>query len=168
MWVPDVTPTSISIPSSTGQGNINFETSSGNIENLIAVHPDSLPPAPTSLNLLYGAYAFDITGITHGSSVTLTLTAPNNLPAGTTYWKYQESHTPMWYPIATVLSGNELMITLTDGGTGDAYGVQNGVIHDPGAINIPQTPGIPEFPTVALPMISVIALMFFVQRRKHY
>jgi|GEM_PF-1880935 len=27
--------------------------------------------------------------------------------------------------------------------------------------------GIPEFPTVALPIISVIALMFLVQRRKH-
>ena len=30
-----------------------------------------------------------------------------------------------------------------------------------------QTQGIPEFPTMALPVISVIALMFFVVRRKH-
>ena len=34
-----------------------------------------------------------------------------------------------------------------------------------GICDVP-TPGIPEFPTVALPVISVIALMFFVHRKK--
>jgi len=162
-------PTPVYRPSITGQGDVGFETSSGSIENLITLNLTTLPPPPSGSNFLYGAFSFDIIGITPaGSSVTLTLTFPSLLPTGTTYWKYQAKRIPSWYSITPdSISGRQMTITLTDGGTGDDDGLANGIIHDPGSPNIPQTQTeVPEFPTILMPIAAIIGLTFLFQKRK--
>jgi hypothetical protein len=135
-----------SVGSSTGNGTVFFNTNSGAIENLTAVNVSVIPEAPPiGANLYYGLFGFNITGIIPGSSVNLTLTFPNNLPAGTTYWKYGANHSPHWYTIPSTISDNKLTITLVDGGVGDDDLKANGVIQDPGGPSIPPTP-IPSSP----------------------
>jgi PGF-pre-PGF domain-containing protein len=120
----------------TGLGEVKFETSSGNIGNLVAVNPDTLNP--DGYDLTYGTFSFNITGINYGSSVTLTLTFPNDLLPGTLYWQYNASS---WYSITPdAISGNQMTITLTDGGIEDADGSVNGEIYGSGGPGIPETP----------------------------
>ncbi len=68
------------------------------------------------------------------------MTYPDNLPSGTTYWKYQAGHNPPWYSITPdSINGKELKLTLTDGGIGDSDNTANGIISDPGAPSIPSS-----------------------------
>lgn len=94
------------------------------------IDPDApLSPAPPAgLVLPYGLIAFEITGIEPGSTVTVTIELPG--PA-TEYWKFQNGE---WFPLTdAAFDGNMLTLTLTDGGLGDASGVADGTIVDPGA-----------------------------------
>jgi hypothetical protein len=151
---------------------VYFDTGAGIIQNLTAVNPDDIPETPPSeANLNYGLFRFNITGVIPGDSVTLTLTFPEYLPAGTTYWKYganATNSTPHWYTIPSAINGNQITITLIDGGIGDDDGLVNGIIHDDGGPSIPQTPvpPVPEVPMIALMGIGVLTLLFVMRRMK--
>ncbi len=152
--MPGTKASSVQIVSSTGKGPVNFETTSGKIENPNAVDPSTLPQPPSGTNLFYGLFSFDITGIIPGSSATLTMTFPSNIPPGTTYWKYQSGHIPTWYSITPdSINGNELKLTLTDGGIGDSDNTANGIISDPGAPSLP-SPGDDIAPTTEISGIA--------------
>ena len=133
----------IPVQSSTGKGTLYFETNTGTIENLTAVNVSDIPvPPPAGVNLYYGLFRFNITSVPSGGSANLTLTFPDNLPAGTTYWKFganATNHTPHWYAIPLTISGNKLTITLTDGGLGDDDLTANGLVKDDGGPSIPDT-----------------------------
>lgn len=146
--------------------------SNGIIGNLSAVDPRTLPQPPVEANLLYGTFSFNIIGLDLQGNVTLFLTFPEVLPPGTVYWKYQANHDPQWYSITPdEINGTHMTITLTDGGIGDDDGLANREIYDPGGPGMPQTSGIPEngipeFPTIVMPIATVMGLMFLFQRRR--
>ena len=73
--------------------------------------------------------AFDITDIPVGGSVEVTLT----LPAGVTPNGYVKCTPDCALFDRAVINGNQVRLALTDGGAGDADGVADGVIRDPGA-----------------------------------
>ena len=89
-----------------------------------------------------GVFSFDITGLSNGQSVEVTLT----LPAGampTTYYKFQGGGSFEFLFDGTEgaqISGNVVTLTLVDGGVGDADGTANGTIVDPGAPGLTSTP----------------------------
>jgi hypothetical protein len=129
-----------------GNGNGNGNSGSGNngngnsgggcrFANLNSLNETNLPgDGMPDLDFSHGFFEFTIICSTPGSTVTVTLVFPENIPAGTQYWKYQNG---VWYQLPDSLVGdndgdNVLTITLTDGGIGDADGVANGVIVDPG------------------------------------
>ncbi len=145
-FLPLALPSGAPVESSTGKGTVFFNTDTGAIENLMAVNVSDIPEAPPGdVNLYYGLFRFNITGIPTGGSVNLTLTFPNNLPAGTTYWKYganASNATPHWYTIQSEVNGNKLAFTLTDGGDGDDDLAANGNIRDDNGPSIPQ-PALP-------------------------
>ncbi|MCL5674282.1 MAG: hypothetical protein M1501_00865, partial [Candidatus Omnitrophica bacterium] len=68
------------------------------------------------------------------ATITVTYVFPNDLPAGTKWYKYIETNPvgQQWveYPNAIIL-GNTVTVQLTDGGQGDQDGTANGVILDP-------------------------------------
>jgi S-layer protein (TIGR01567 family) len=135
-------PSGTSVESSTGKGTVIVNTDTGTVENLTAVNVSDIPEVPPAdANLYYGLFRFNITGISPGGSANITLTFPDNLPAGTIYWKYganATSTTPHWYTIPSTIDGKELTIMLTDGGDGDDDLVANGNIKDDGGPSIPQ------------------------------
>lgn len=117
---------------------VTVNSSAGQIENLSNT---ALPPAnsnaPATLSFPNGVFAFDITGLNPGGSATVTITLPAGA-APSSYYKFINGSSFEFLHTAgdlegAVISGNVVTLTLVDGGRGDADGIANGTIRDPGA-----------------------------------
>jgi hypothetical protein len=66
--------------------------------------------------------------------VSITITFPGNVPAGSQYWKCSVAEG--WINVTPLISDNDgdniLVLTIRDGGFGDEDGISNGVIVDDG------------------------------------
>jgi len=129
----------------TPAGTLTLTTNAGRVVGLTAVPLAGLPTPPAGMNLPYGAISFTIDDLEPGASVSLRINVPG--PA-TSYAKLTASG---WTLIpGAVTIGNGVAVTLTDGGVGDADGVANGRIVDPGAVVGP-TRQVPTTTTSAAP-----------------
>ena len=129
-------PTDAMVQSATGTGNVSFVSDSGTIEDLTALNESDLPEENPSVDFPHGLFSFNITGLTDGETVNVTIDFPQDIPTTAQYWKY---HTPEgWYqiPILSNDGDNIITIQLTDGGIGDDDSVANGVIVDDGGLGI--------------------------------
>ncbi|UCU99163.1 fibronectin type III domain-containing protein [Acidovorax radicis] len=99
-------------------------------------------PAPAGKTMPYGEYAFQATSCT--GTVTMAITYPQALPAGTQFWKYGPATaavggvvaTSTWFQLGgATLSADRLTVTyaVTDNGAGDSDGTI-GRISDPFAL----------------------------------
>ena len=122
------------VATATGSGTATFTVDNGNITGLTAIAENTLPTAgkPSGVTFPHGFFSFNITGIAPGSTVTVTITLPLDVPIGTQYWKYQAGSGWFSIPIGSDDGDNVITIQLTDGGLGDADGAVNGTIVDPG------------------------------------
>jgi phosphodiesterase/alkaline phosphatase D-like protein len=126
---------SYSVETATGLGLAFLSTNAGDIQNLTAVAESTLPTAgkPAWLYFPEGFFSFNIVNLAPGSTVTITIVLPNPLPANSQYWKFQNGN---WINCTSLLGSNDgdniITLTLTDGGLGDADGLANGTIVDPG------------------------------------
>jgi hypothetical protein len=138
-----------SITTSTNSGTLTLESNGGNFTAAIAIPIGSLPNQPGGYNFIHGLCGFTISDIEPGATVTITMTFPQQLPSNIQYLKYQPSHG--WFQIPIIsLNNKTITIQITDGGLGDADGLANGIIEDPGGVAIPVTPT----PTPANPLIG--------------
>jgi hypothetical protein len=120
--------------------------------------PNSPNSAPGGVDFPHGLFDFTLTGCTPASAVTLTITYPSALPAGTNYWKYGPvagNPAPHWYTLPSTIAGAVVTITITDGGLGDDDLTANGTIVDQGG---PGNPGPPGTAT-AIPTLGEWALI---------
>jgi len=126
-WLGEQYAPTKSTGTATGTGTASFTSSAGNIEGLTAV---ATPPG--ALVLPHGVFSFNVTGLTSGQTITITIVLPGPmLPLGAKWWKY---HAGLWYslPIGSDDGDNTITITLTDGVfPGDADSIP-GQITDPG------------------------------------
>ncbi len=167
-----------SVTTATGTGAATFDSDSGTIENLTAVAESSLPSeGKPALEFPHGFFEFDITGLSNGETVTLTIELPSPVPVGTQYWKYGPTTgdpTPHWYQIAMGDNDGDNIITITlqDGGLGDDDLTANGVIVDQGGPGNPPSPGgavsAPVFPSVYAGIAAALsaAVVAYIVRRK--
>jgi hypothetical protein len=123
------------VETATGTGTAYFSASAGTLTGLSAVAEGSLPgpcvaTKPSDLLFPHGLFSFDITGLTPGATVTVTIT----LPPGFVLTEYWKCHSGVWIQIPMTVVGppNVIMITLVDGGLGDDDGLANGTIVDQG------------------------------------
>ncbi len=132
----------------------------------------ALPPRVT---LPHGAVSLRLTDGTPGSNATVVLTYPEDLPAGTRYYKYgptADNPADHWYAYpGAVISGNTITLTLTDGGAGDSDLSVNGIIADPGGPawisapgNVTAIPTLPQWAMMLLAGIMGILALSKVQR----
>ena len=143
--------------SATGTGVVTFGNDAGVITGLTAVAEATLPTIgkPAGVIFPHGLFSFNIIGITAGSCVTVTITLPSPMPVGTQYWKCQNG---TWINCTSLLGDddgdNVLTLRLCDGGLGDADGVANGIIVDPGGpvIAAPSTAASGVSPTPPRPL----------------
>ena len=76
-----------------------------------------------------GLVTYKITGLAAGASVQVALTFPSGVPSGSKIYKTSSSGFQEFSNAS--ISGNTVILTLTDGGIGDSDGSANGVIEDP-------------------------------------
>jgi hypothetical protein len=123
-----------SVTTSTDTGTASFSTLNGYITDLTALDESELDCMPNgNLDFPHGLFSFTITGITPGSSVTVVIILPSDMPTDTEYWKCINGQ---WVDATSILGSNNgdsvITLTLTDGGPFDADGQANGTIVDPG------------------------------------
>ncbi|MGD0353402.1 MAG: choice-of-anchor U domain-containing protein [Dehalococcoidia bacterium] len=135
-----------SVSTATGTGTATFTTSNGSITGLTAAI--STPCGTLSgFSFPQGFFSFNVTDIPTGSTVTITITLPSNMPTGTQYWKCING---AWVNCTSLLGHNDgdniLTLTIKDGGLGDADGQADGKIADPGGPAVPVPVQVPVMP----------------------
>jgi hypothetical protein len=92
------------------------------------------PPAapPEGVTFPHGVFNFTASGCQTGSTLAMTVTYPQALPAGAQYWKYINGS---WQTIPATINGASVTFNITDNGPLDANGAA-GVIRDPGGVGI--------------------------------
>ena len=129
----------VSVPSPTGTGELIFHASlmGGPLFLQVAPYTGTPPvPPPAGYELPHGLYSITVSGLTPGATVTIDVILPTPLPIGAV-WLKLIGNSWVALPVGDDDGDNVITITLTDGGQGDADGVANGVIIDPGGPAIP-------------------------------
>jgi hypothetical protein len=90
---------------------------------------------PSGYEFPDGLASYQVIGVIRGSTITVKVTFPSGIPAGSKVFKvgstgFKEVANP-------VVQDNTVTLTLTDGGAGDSDGVANGVIVDPVGVGAP-------------------------------
>jgi hypothetical protein len=147
-------------PSATGTGTIGASFTGGGpsctftVRQFIRASGDpASPPVAPPTDFPHGLFDFTTSSCTPGSTITMTVTWPTALPAGTRYYKYGPTPTnpaPHWYQLPATISGNVTTFSITDGGLGDDDLAANGTIVDQGGPGLPAIPGAPrQVPTLS-------------------
>lgn len=124
-----------------GLDHVLILTSDGNMANVQVMTEDdptiSQTGRPSDTEFPYGAFKFTVTDIEPGAEVTISVTFPDEVPAGSRYYKLSQTG-GAWTEVPYTLSedGRTITFTLTDGGEFDADGQENGSILDPGALGV--------------------------------
>jgi len=149
------------VDTATGTGIATFTTSGGSINNLTAL-TETACGTLAGYSFPYGFFSFNISNLTPGSTVTVTITLPFNMPANAQYWKCINGR---WLDVTSILGDNDgdnvLTLTLRDGGPEDADGHADGTITDPGAPAIPgalYTRPPSSSPYIPPPVAAAVAL----------
>ena len=144
---------SAQVATATGTGIATITTSDGSITGLTAAASTACGDIPPGLYFPHGFFSFNITNIPAGSTVTITINLPSNVPTNTEYWKCMNGQ---WVNATSILGSNNgdsiITLTLTDGGPFDADGQANSTIVDPAgpAIKMEMTtaPGLRAAPSL--------------------
>jgi hypothetical protein len=114
----------------TPGGPVNAQIVGGGFSGTPQFTTPTAPPSGQSFP--YGVFGFtaSVPQTNPPSSITVTLTYPQALAAGTKVWKELNGTWLDWTNSVTI-SGNTITYMITDGGAGDADGAVNGSITDP-------------------------------------
>jgi len=164
--------TTFSGPSATGSGTITASFTGGGAACSFTTsqfipltgHARSPPAgsAPAGIAFPHGLFDFTTSGCTPGSTITMTMTYPRALPAGTQYWKYGPTPgtpTPHWYVLPATIGGNTATFSITDGSTGDDDLAANGTIVDQGGPGVPAPAAPVPTPTMSEWMLALMAAL---------
>lgn len=138
-------PVSISAPAGTTLSNVSDLTGA------------AIPPGgPAASALPLGLIGFTVSGVNPGSTIQVSYYA--DIPVGPNYWKYQNGAWSRFSGAQFTPASNltKVVLTLTDGGAGDATGV-DGVIVDPGG---PSTVSSVTPPAASTPVPIALAPAF--------
>lgn len=107
---------------------VDLTSPSARLVSLAPVDPATLPSPPAGVTFPNGVFTFSL-AVAPGATVDVQFTLPRPISS---YYKLDSQGWSLFCDIDCA-SGSVLILTLTDGGRGDADGVANGVIVDPGA-----------------------------------
>jgi len=128
---------------------------------------------PAGVTLPHGVVNFTTTpSCTAGGTITVTLTYPSALPAGTQFWKYGPAtagNPASWYVHPATVAGNTITYSVTDNGQGDSNATV-GQITDPGGPGVGGGAGIAGVPTLSqwalMLLAALMALATFLTLRR--
>lgn len=132
-YVPPPPPGITSATVNTGLGTVSFNINAGSISGLTNLASSNLLcSAPSGYIFPYSMFSFNITGLTAGQQVAVTIRFPGTLPSGARYYKCVNGNLVDCTHLVTRVDDYTIILRLTDGGSGDADGIANGSIVDPG------------------------------------
>jgi hypothetical protein len=147
--VQNVTSASVS----TTLGPVSLNINAGSFSALSWISPAELRCSiPAGFILPYGMFSFSISNLAPGQAVNIILRFPNPIPLGSKYYKCINGSVIDCTPLVTRVNEYTLVLTLKDGGPGDADGTANGVILDPGGPAFPL--GTPQSSSPSMPATS--------------
>ncbi|MBK6742627.1 MAG: hypothetical protein IPG66_06450 [Hydrogenophilales bacterium] len=166
----------IAVPSYYG-----WDVDKGNSQGFIPLSSIATPP-PSGLVFPYGILDFKLIRRPFNGDTwaAITIVYPAALPTNLTYWKYgptpegynctgSDCLQPHWYPLPACqvqVNGNQITLTISDGGVGDDDLQANGVIQDQGGPAVPlgNTPtGANPVPTLSYWAITALTgLLVFI------
>lgn len=170
--------TSYTALSPSGDGNITTQVAGDgpscglqSVSYQAASAVGATPPA--GVTFPHGVVDFTTTSTcTPGGTLTVTLTYPNALPAGTQFWKYGPATagaSPSWYVHPATIAGNTITYSLTDNGQGDSNDTA-GQITDPGGPGVSGSAAIAGIPTLSqwgvMALAALMALATFMKLRR--
>jgi phosphodiesterase/alkaline phosphatase D-like protein len=121
------------VDSATNRGAVTFTSDAGNMVELVALKASDSGCTLNANEFRYGIFSFKIVNLSPGSSATVSIELPGTVPVSTKYFKCING---MKVNVTSIMGHNDgdkiLTLRLTDGGPGDADGVANGIIVDPG------------------------------------
>ena len=135
---------SASAVSATGTGAISVSVSAGALSGVVGL--SDLDPTvsqagrPAGYTFPDGLASYQVVGLTDGASTTVTIRFPSGAPSG---WKAYKATSAGFsdYSAHAVQNGDAIVLSLTDGGTGDSDKARNGVIVDPVGLAVPTSSG---------------------------
>lgn len=164
------------ITTGTGSGTADFYSDAGTIDTLDPLAEVDLPiEAQNTLppvDFPHGFFDITITDLQEGATVILTITLPSNVPTGWVWWYYVEGEGWDYIPIGSDDGDNVITIIKTDGGSGDADGIANGIIVDPAGIGSesqqgPVIPTINEWGMIILSLLMAGSAFWFIKKKNH-
>ena len=151
---------SFSNPAPTGSGTVSGSIGGGNASCSVVSsqfqQASAVATPPAGVGFPHGVVGFTTNDCGAGATLTVTLTFPQALPAGTQFYKYGPPSTGaanQWYLHPATLSGNTITYTLTDNGAGDSD-PRSGFISDPGG---PGVVGVSSVPTLGQWALALLA-----------
>ncbi|MEW6265794.1 MAG: choice-of-anchor U domain-containing protein [Thermodesulfobacteriota bacterium] len=127
------------INSATGQGPLAIKAPSGvTLDTLSSIAPESAPHLKveeSGLVFFAGIISFRLTVPAAGQEVTVIIYLSSPAPAGCEYYKYSPGRG--WNKYEQAVFGPDrrsVELTLQDGSKGDADGIANGIVVDPGGL----------------------------------
>jgi hypothetical protein len=113
-----------------GQSLIGINAVDGvsQINCFTSIEPESIPDEPRP-KLRYGLMVFNVTLDQVGGTARFELYLPEKPRIEDKWYKYDPING--WYEFPVYIDGDKYFIEITDGGFGDADGVENGIVVDP-------------------------------------
>ena len=128
----------------TPKGTARLSATDGVIIGACRMNESLLPSLP-EVEFPFGVFNFNISNISSGQTVNVSIELPQDLPSDAEYWMYgqtTDNPSPHWYaiPMEICEDNRTVIIQLTDGRIGDDDMMANGEIVVAGA------PGVPVIP----------------------
>ncbi|MGA2158242.1 MAG: choice-of-anchor U domain-containing protein [Dehalococcoidia bacterium] len=149
LLILDVKTTSVN----TSLGPVNFTTSAGSISGLTNLPPGSMPCSAGGFIFPYGMFSYSITNLASGATATVTITTPTAVSLGSKVFKCQNGNLTDFSQYVQQPDPNTFILTLKDGGQGDADGQANGAIVDPCGMALPIS-GPPHSSSAQVPILA--------------
>lgn len=126
-------------------GQATVTTSAGTVIVAETLGMSALPAgaqasAPSGFTFPDGLVRVVVSNLTAGASINVTITFPSVIPDNAVYYKWNTNDGWIPFSFTRTANPNQVVLTLVDGGAGDADGTANGVIADPGGWAIPSGP----------------------------
>ncbi len=122
---------------------VGLTPTEGRLEALATLRKADLPDGRRPPGEMpYGLVGFRVGGVQPaGSEVSVALEFPERLPPGTRWYKVRADGSVEDYTDRVTFDGPRAVLRLADGGRGDADGIDNATVVDPGGPAVPETAG---------------------------
>ena len=121
----------------TNLGTVTFTSNAGSIAGVSVISPSQVRCMSPDYSFPYGLFSYSLINLRPGQHAQVTIKFPNPLPLSAKYFKCNNNTLADCSAFTTRINEYTLQLDLTDGGPGDADGLANGSITDPGGPAFP-------------------------------